>query len=74
MRQKDGFYQLEKDKEAVAEYLREIEGKSLRFGSIMDRITYMIENGYYYNVLKEYTAAEVVWIHKMAEAADLSFA
>jgi ribonucleoside-diphosphate reductase alpha chain len=74
MRQKDGFYQLEKDKEAVDEYLREIEGKSLRFNSVIERIQYMIENGYYYPVFDEYHVEDIERIHAEAVAADLSFA
>lgn len=71
---KDGFYQLEKDREAVAEYLREVATKSLRFDSTVERIRYMIDEGYYYDVLAEYTPEQVTEIHRQADAAGLSFA
>ncbi|MCM3784350.1 class 1b ribonucleoside-diphosphate reductase subunit alpha [Neobacillus mesonae] len=74
MTMKDGFYRLEKDAEAVAEYMREINDKSMRFDSVVDRVRYMIDNGYYYDMLAEYNAEQITEIHRQAEAAGHKFA
>lgn len=72
---KDGFYQLEKDAEAVAEFLRYVADNSMRFDSVISRIQYMVDNGYYYpEVLTQYTPEQITEIHRQAEAAGLSFA
>lgn len=59
MLKKDGFFQLEKDKEAVKEYFKDVKRRMLYFGSVKERIEYMIENNFYYNVLEEYTVDQI---------------
>ncbi|MGG4217550.1 class 1b ribonucleoside-diphosphate reductase subunit alpha [Paenibacillus jamilae] len=72
---KDGFYQLEKDREAVAEYLREVADKSMRFDSAIERVRYMVAEGYYYpEVLTQYTSEQITEIHRQADAAGLTYA
>ncbi|WP_263560499.1 class 1b ribonucleoside-diphosphate reductase subunit alpha [Paenibacillus polymyxa] len=72
---KDGFYQLEKDREAVAEYLREVGDKSMRFDSAIERVRYMVAEGYYYpEVLTQYTPEQITEIHRQADAAGLTYA
>lgn len=48
MQKVDGFYQLEKDKEAVEKFEEEVQERLLKFGSTEDYYTWMIEN-YYVN-------------------------
>lgn len=75
MIRKDGFYQLEKDREAVAAYLEEVNGKSLHFTNAIERIRYMVSEGYYYpEVLEEYSEDQIETIHRQATAAGLVFA
>ncbi|WP_413006903.1 class 1b ribonucleoside-diphosphate reductase subunit alpha [Paenibacillus sp. 1P03SA] len=75
MVQRDGFYQLEKDQEAVVVYLEEIASKSLTFPGVMDRIRYMVDEGYYYaEVLDEYSPEQIEEIHVLAEVSAPPFA
>ncbi|KTS84488.1 ribonucleotide-diphosphate reductase subunit alpha [Paenibacillus jamilae] len=75
MIRKDGFYQLDKDREAVAEYLKEVNEKSLHFSNAVERIRYMVSEGYYYpEVLEEYTEEQIEAIHRQANVAGLTFA
>ncbi|MGH1107348.1 class 1b ribonucleoside-diphosphate reductase subunit alpha [Bacillus paranthracis] len=70
---KDGFYQLAKDKEALAVFLAEVKTKQLQFASILDKIKYLIEHNYYYNVFGEYTEEEVERIYEAAYAHKFEF-
>ncbi|MBJ8108967.1 class 1b ribonucleoside-diphosphate reductase subunit alpha [Bacillus cereus group sp. N6] len=70
---KDGFYQLAKDKEALAVFLAEVKTKQLKFASILDKIKYLIEHNYYYNVFGEYTEEEVERIYEAAYAHKFEF-
>ncbi|MED4039859.1 class 1b ribonucleoside-diphosphate reductase subunit alpha (plasmid) [Niallia taxi] len=56
-----GFFRLEKDKEAVAEFLvSEIEPKLIRFESVAQKFTYMVEKDFYYpQVLDQYSIADI---------------
>lgn len=74
MIQRDGFYQLQKDLEAVQVYLAEVQSRSLSFASATERIQYMVDNGYYYNALAEYTSKQIEEIHEYAYSAGLSYA
>lgn len=70
---KDGFYQLEKDQEALVAFMKEAESKTIKFKSIQERITYMIQNDYYYDVLAEYTFKQILHIYKIINQANFKF-
>lgn len=70
---KDGFYQLAKDKEALEVFLAEVKTKQLEFASILDKIKYLIEHNYYYNVFGEYTEEEVQRIYEAAYTHKFEF-
>ena len=44
MKQADGFYRLEKDKEAIALFLEEIEKKRMKFTTLEERFQYLIDH------------------------------
>lgn len=69
----DGFYQLDKDKEALQAFLEEVKEKTVFFDSLADRITYMIDNNYYYDVLTQYTLEQVKIAYEIAEQIDFHF-
>ena len=54
-----GFFNLEKDKEALDEYMREVNDYTIHFDSEMERLHYLIENNFYYNVFKQYAESIV---------------
>ena len=47
MRREDGFYQLDKDKEAVKAFEQEVEEKMMKFENQTERIHWLISNDYY---------------------------
>lgn len=70
---KDGFYQLEKDQEALVAFMKEVESKTIQFKNIPERIAYMIQNDYYYDVLAEYTMEQILHIYKIINSANFKF-
>ncbi|MBP0724694.1 class 1b ribonucleoside-diphosphate reductase subunit alpha [Bacillus sp. RG28] len=73
MIKKDGFFNLEKDQEALLCFLKEIEDKKVNFSSIKDRITFMIQENYYYDVLKDYTLEEIEQMYDLVNNAKFTF-
>ncbi|TGA97230.1 class 1b ribonucleoside-diphosphate reductase subunit alpha [Sporolactobacillus shoreae] len=70
-RGEDGFYQLEKDQEAIQAYMEEVREKTVHFDSILDRLHYLVDNNFYYDVFAEYDEAAVESLHR--SAADYQF-
>ncbi|MGG1551997.1 class 1b ribonucleoside-diphosphate reductase subunit alpha [Paenibacillus ferrarius] len=70
----DGFFQLEKDKEAVQVYMQEVLSKSLTFPDTTSKVRYMIENNYYENVYEQYTEEEVNSVFQVAHDNQFEFA
>jgi ribonucleoside-diphosphate reductase alpha chain len=64
----DGFFYLEKDMEAVEEFLKEANEKTVQFNSTREKVAYMVENDYYYNVLGEYSLEEIEEVYEIAHA------
>ncbi len=54
----DGFYQLHKDKEALEVFMEEAERIPFLLIAWQERMEYMKEHDYYYNVLDEYSLEE----------------
>ncbi|HIW34971.1 MAG TPA: class 1b ribonucleoside-diphosphate reductase subunit alpha, partial [Candidatus Paenibacillus intestinavium] len=69
----DGFYQLEKDKEAVAAFMAEVDEKSVKFASLEEKLNYLIDNDFYDNVYDKYTYDQVKAIFDLTEAANFEF-
>ncbi|MCM3700665.1 class 1b ribonucleoside-diphosphate reductase subunit alpha [Paenibacillus macerans] len=72
-RDESGFFQLEKDREAVAEFMQEVELKSVTFSSTTDKVRYMIENDYYENVYEQYTEDEVERVYAITHGYHFEF-
>lgn len=74
LQMKDGFFQLDKDKEAIAVFSAEVKEKTLGFLSVADRIQYMLEHDYYYpELLKHYTMEQIEELHHMLYSFQFSF-
>lgn len=62
----DGFYQLEKDREAVKEYQRYIDSRMMKFKTREERIKWLVDNNYYYpELLKQYTMEQIMELEKL---------
>lgn len=73
MQQKDGFYQLEKDKEAVETFLETVNVKMKKFDSIIDRYKWLIENNYYENFLNVYNITDIEEITNVVYSYQFKF-
>lgn len=67
MQKLNGFYQLEKDKEAVKEFQKEVCSKRLNFETVAERYNYLIDKKYYVDFLKLY---DFEFIQKLSEHID----
>lgn len=70
----DGFFQLEKDKEAVEVFMQDVHSKSLTFPDTTAKVRYMIDNNYYENVYEHYTLEEVNQVYQVAHDNQFEFA
>ncbi|MBD0380157.1 class 1b ribonucleoside-diphosphate reductase subunit alpha [Paenibacillus sedimenti] len=70
----DGFFQLEKDKEAVQVFMEEVHRNSLTFPDTSSKVRYMIDNNYYEDVYKKYTESEVEEIYRVTHESAFEFA
>lgn len=73
-RNENGFFKLEKDQEALAVYLEEIESKTVHFDSEIERLHYLVDNHFYYDVFKDYTEAQLLDLIDFAHAIPFRFA
>ncbi|WP_068776907.1 class 1b ribonucleoside-diphosphate reductase subunit alpha [Paenibacillus sp. FJAT-26967] len=69
----DGFYRLEKDREALEAFLEEIEGQTVKFGTIKERYDYLIGEDFYENVYERYTIEQIESIHKTIADSGFQF-
>lgn len=70
----DGFYQLEHDQAAIAQFQEEVDSKMRKFKSPEARFNWMVRNRYYYReLLKEYTMAQIMEIHNLARSFNFAF-
>lgn len=69
----DGFYQLHKDKEALEVFMEEARANTVHFNSVAERMEYMKEHDYYYNVLDEYNLEEVEEVYNIAYGENFEF-
>lgn len=72
-RDESGFFQLDKDLEAVAEFMRDVERRSLVFANTKAKVDYMIEQDFYENFYEQYSVAEIEEVYQITHAYNFSF-
>lgn len=72
-RDENGFFQLEKDLEAVAEFMKEVAGRTMTFPTTADKVRYMIDHDYYENVYERYTVDEVDQVFAITHSYQFEF-
>jgi ribonucleoside-diphosphate reductase alpha chain len=72
-RDEEGFFQLEKDREAVEAFMAEVQRKSLKFATTAEKVRYMIDGDFYENVYEKYTEQEVDRVYALAHSYDFRF-
>ncbi|MCI1882675.1 MAG: class 1b ribonucleoside-diphosphate reductase subunit alpha [Sporolactobacillus sp.] len=70
-RGEDGFYQLEKDREAIRVFMEDVRRKTPHFDTILGRLHYLVDHHYYYDVFTDYDETEIESLHRIA--ADYHF-
>lgn len=70
----DGWYQLDKDREAVDVFLAEVSAKSRKFPSQAARYRWLIDNGYYDDMLTLYGEAAVERVVAVCNSYGFRFA
>lgn len=72
-RGENGFYKLEKDREAVAEFMKEVDAKTVKFPDPIGRLKYLVANDFYYDVFAEYTEPELTKAQALADSYKFQF-
>ena len=73
-RQKDGFYDLEKDQEALKVYLEEVQEYTKEFPTELDRLSWLVENDFYFDCFALYDEHFLKDISTKAYTYDFKFA
>lgn len=73
-RREDGFFDIEKDQEALAVYLEEINEKTIQFNDPIERLHHLVNQDFYYDLFKEYSEESLTEIHQFAETIPFQFA
>ncbi|NJH66558.1 class 1b ribonucleoside-diphosphate reductase subunit alpha, partial [Staphylococcus agnetis] len=73
-RNETGFFDLEKDQQALEVYLEEIDDKTVKFDSEIDRLHFLVDQNFYYNVFKDYSEEKLNEIITFANAIPFHFA
>ncbi|MCC8990445.1 MAG: class 1b ribonucleoside-diphosphate reductase subunit alpha, partial [Staphylococcus sp.] len=73
-RKDNGFFNLEKDQEALKVYLEEIHDKTIYFDSEIERLHYLVDNNFYFNVFAKYSDSDLVEITEYAKSINFQFA
>ena len=68
-----GFFKLEKDQEAIQEFMREVEHRTVKFSSEMKRLRYLVEENFYYNIFDKYIEDEITECLDLAKNFKFEF-
>lgn len=72
--EKDGFFQLDKDKEALDVYLAEVNLNTLKFDNINDKVKYLIDNNFYEDFYKLYSKETIEKAYDILKKQNFQFA
>src|SRR5699024_807156 len=72
-RDETGFYKLEKDLEALDVFMEEVESKTIHFNTELERLHYLVDNDFYYDVFQEYSEAALQDIIDHANSIEFNF-
>lgn len=73
MRKENGFFQLEKDLEAVNAFEQEVEDRLKKFETPIEKMKWLITNNYYIDYFKMYTEEEVLKIIELVYSYKFKF-
>jgi ribonucleoside-diphosphate reductase alpha chain len=64
---------LDKDREAVAEFMEDVYRKSVKFANAGEKVRYMVENDFYEDVYRHYTEREVEQVYELTHEYGFQF-
>lgn len=68
-----GFYDLEKDKEAVLAFEKEVDEKTVKYASELNRLKTLVKENYYYNLFDHYVEEEIVEALQYIDGLNFTF-
>lgn len=72
-RDPEGFFQLDKDREAVEEFMADVNRKSIQFASTNEKVRYMVDNDFYENVYNQFSEQQIEEIYELAHGYQFQF-
>mgnify|MGYP002719597803 FL=1 len=72
-RGENGFYKLEKDQEALQEYMKEVDDLTIHFDNPITRLRYMVDEDFYYDLFAEYSEDDLIEIIEYSESLPFEF-
>jgi len=72
-RDPEGFFQLDKDHEAVQEFMADVNSKSIPFATTNEKVRYMVDNNFYEDVYQQYSEQEVEEIYELTHGYQFQF-
>lgn len=72
-RDETGFYQLHKDLEALDVFMEETYDKTIHFETELERLHYLVDQNFYYDLFKEYDEKSVMEVVEYANSIPFSF-
>lgn len=73
-RDESGWYRLDRDRAAIDAFMAEVASKTREFEGEVDRLEWLINNGYYYDVIEQYGDAEATEIVNLCYSYNFRFA
>ncbi|MCG3400088.1 class 1b ribonucleoside-diphosphate reductase subunit alpha [Staphylococcus massiliensis] len=73
-RKENGFFNLEKDQEALENYLEEIKDHTIYFDDAIERLHYLVDQDFYFDVFEKYSEADLREITDFAQNLPFTFA
>jgi ribonucleoside-diphosphate reductase alpha chain len=73
-RGEDGWFRLEKDAEAVDAFLAEVDAKTMRFITSRERLAWLVNSDYYYDVYAQYSDIDIIELHDVCDSYNFRFA
>lgn len=73
MQKVNGFYNLEKDKQATIEFQEEVDKKFMHFESYIERLEFLIKNDYYIDFFKYYDKSQILDLKDTVYSTNFEF-
>lgn len=69
----DGFFQLDKDQQATEVFMHEVKDRTMQFSSVENRMKWLVEHDFYYDVFSDYTSEQIEKLHDICYGYHFRF-